>query len=161
MQSAMPSSAHPRPEAATEIDLDPIRGGFRGFVGYKLIAWDAGSAVVGLDIRDEHLNRSRVVHGGVIATLLDAAGGYSGLYCIVSGNVRTCVSISFSELFIAPGRPPRIEVRARQVSATRKTFFTEASAYNADGTLIGTAQAVYRWADGSERPEGVRLEAGA
>jgi pimeloyl-ACP methyl ester carboxylesterase len=29
------------------------------------------------------------VHGGVIATLLDAAGGYSGLCCTVPGNVRT------------------------------------------------------------------------
>jgi uncharacterized protein (TIGR00369 family) len=160
MQSAMPFSAHPLREPAADVDLDPIRGGFRDFVGYRLVAWDAGSAVVVLDIRDEHLNRSRVVHGGVIATLLDAAGGYSGLCCTVPGNVRTCISISFSELFIAPGRPPRIEVRARQVSATRKTFFTEASAYNVDGALIATAQAVYRWADGSERPEGVRLEAG-
>ena len=149
------------PEALTDVDLDPIRGGFRAIVGYKLVAWDPGSAVVILDIRDEHLNRSGVVHGGVIATLLDAAGGYSGLHCSVTGNIRTCASISFSELFIAPGRPPRIEVRARQVSATRKTFFTQASAHNADGALIGTAQAAYRWADGSERPEGVRREVGA
>jgi uncharacterized protein (TIGR00369 family) len=158
----MVASVQPLPaQADSDIDLDPIRGGFRAFVGYKLIAWDAGSATVVLDIRDEHLNRSRVVHGGVIATLLDAAGGYSGLYCSVPGNVRTCASISFAELFIAPGRPPRIEARARQVSASRKTFFTEASAYNADGTLIGTAQAVYRWAEGSERPEGVKWEARA
>ena len=150
--------APPLPEAVKDIDLDPIRGGFRDFVGYKLVAWDARSAVVVLNIRDEHLNRSRVVHGGIIATLLDAVGGYSGLCCTAPGNVRTCVSISFAELFIAPGRPPRIEARARQVSATRKTFFTEATAHNADGCLIGTAQAVYRWSEGSERPEGVKAE---
>src|SRR5258707_12739252 len=121
-------SAFPSPiphEAATGMDLDPIRGGFRSFVGYRLVQWESGTAVVLLDIREEHLNRSHVVHGGVIATLLDAAGGYSGLYCTVLGNVRTCVSVSFAELFIAPGRPPRIAVRARLISTARKTFFTE------------------------------------
>jgi uncharacterized protein (TIGR00369 family) len=156
----MPASPSPIPgETATGIDLDPIRGGFRALVGYRLVEWQWGSAVVLLDIRDEHLNRSHVVHGGVIATLLDAAGGYSGLCCTVPGNVRTCVSVSFAQLFIAPGRPPRIEVRARQISTARKTFFTEAAAYNVDGNLIGSAQGVYRWSEGSERPEGTKMRA--
>ena len=147
-----------RPEQGDERDLDPIRGGFRAHVGYRLVEWGHGSARVVLDVREEHLNRSGVVHGGVVATMLDAAGGYAGLYCTVPGNLRTCLSISFSQLFIAPALPPRIEVRARQLSAARATFFTEAMAYDAAGTLIGSAQGAYRWAKGSEVPEGVKAE---
>jgi uncharacterized protein (TIGR00369 family) len=147
-----------RPALDGEPDLDPIRGGFGSLVGFRLVDWDLGSARIVLDVREKHLNRSGVVHGGVIATMLDAVGGYAGLYCTVPGNVRTCLTISLSQLFVAPGLPPRIEARARQLSTARSTFFAEAAAYDAEGALIGSAQGVYRWARGSEVSEGTKAE---
>ena len=46
-------------------------GGFAQLVGYRLDEWELDYAEVDLDLERRHLNRTGVLHGGVIATLID------------------------------------------------------------------------------------------
>jgi uncharacterized protein (TIGR00369 family) len=48
-------------------------------LGLKLVLWDIGCCEFELAIAARHLNRQSSLHGGVVATLLDAACGYAGL----------------------------------------------------------------------------------
>ena len=77
---------------------DPIRyhGGFADLLGYELTAWGPDTAELTLKIATKHLNRSGVVHGGVVTTLIDTACSYSGCFCSVAGNVRRSFSLSLT-----------------------------------------------------------------
>ena len=45
--------------------------GFNAELGFRLVEWEEGRAVMALDIQAKHRNRSGVLHGGVMATLID------------------------------------------------------------------------------------------
>src|SRR3546814_16988131 len=57
---------------------DPLRarGGFADLVGYELMTWEEDLAEIALTVADRHLNRSGLMHGGVLTTLADTAFGY-------------------------------------------------------------------------------------
>src|SRR5690606_23676674 len=61
---------------------------FLDFLGTRVEDWSDGYARISLDLEPHHLNRAGVIHGGVLATLLDHGAGFCGLYCTVPGNRR-------------------------------------------------------------------------
>ena len=65
--------------AAAASDLEDTVG-FNAVLGFKLVEWTAQSAVMELPIQPIHLNRSNTLHGGILATLIDAACGYAGVW---------------------------------------------------------------------------------
>jgi uncharacterized protein (TIGR00369 family) len=56
---------------------DPLENetmrGFNVLLGYRLAEWREDFARLELALEAKHLNRSGVVHGGVLATMLDVA----------------------------------------------------------------------------------------
>src|SRR3546814_3600491 len=64
-------------DLTAESDLEDTAG-FNAVLGMKLVEWGDRHAVMELPIRAMHLNRSNALHGGVIATLIDAVCGYAG-----------------------------------------------------------------------------------
>lgn len=134
--------------------------GFRRLLGYRVAEWGDGYAVIELELDDRHLNRSEVVHGGVYGTLIDAAGGYAGCYCTVPGNVRRAFTLSLSTSFVASKASGRLRAIARKSGGGRSVFFAHVEVLDEGGRLIATGEGVYRYRRGSERPEGVPLDAG-
>src|SRR5690242_4286133 len=59
------------------LDLD---NPFLEALGATFTEWRAGYAEFTMLIHAGHLNRQRILQGGAIATLLDAACGYAGLF---------------------------------------------------------------------------------
>ncbi len=79
----------------------PAHGPFQGLVGYQLLD-DADGSCFRLPLRREHLNPNGVVHGGVLMTLLDAAGGR----CLMGralpgggGTIQSSVTASLTSEF--------------------------------------------------------------
>src|SRR3546814_10001838 len=68
-----------------ESDLEDTAG-FNAVLGMKLVEWGDRHAVMELPIRAMHLNRSNALHGGVIATLIDAGCGYAGVWVPPGGS---------------------------------------------------------------------------
>jgi acyl-coenzyme A thioesterase PaaI-like protein len=62
------------------MDIDVLENPFLASLGMTRSDWREGYAEFRLDLQPELLNRQRVLQGGVVATLLDAACGYAGLY---------------------------------------------------------------------------------
>jgi uncharacterized protein (TIGR00369 family) len=144
-------------------DYDPIAhepaSGFRHLVGYRVAEWSEGRAVMSLTPEPSHLNRGGVVHGGVIASLMDSAGGFCGCWCPIPGRVRRVVTVSLTVNFVAPVREGELRVVGLCRSGGRRTYFAQIDAYDGQGKLVATGQGVYRYARGSEAPEGVPREA--
>ena len=57
--------------------------GYSQLIDYRLQRGDKGYAEVTLTIGAQHLNRLGVLHGGVLATLIDTATGYA-VACLAS-----------------------------------------------------------------------------
>ena len=132
---------------------------FRDLVGYRLVEWEEGRARLALDIDDRHMNRSGLLHGGVLTTVMDAAGGYAGTYCTVQGNVRRCVTVSLDAKFLASAAGQRITVDARLVGGGRQLFFADIEVGDDTGLRLAVGHGVYRLRRGSEDLTGVPLDA--
>jgi len=128
---------------------------FRDLVGYRLVEWDEDTATVAVDIDRRHMNRKSILHGGVVATVVDAAGGYAGTHCTVPGNVRRCVTVSITVNFLGQVRGGRLIARAAKRGGGRRIFVATVEVTNEGGDLVATGEAVYRYVRGSESPEGV------
>ncbi len=50
-------------------------------MGYGPVTWRENYVELALLLDERHRNRSGIAHGGVIATLIDAAGGFAGAWC--------------------------------------------------------------------------------
>jgi uncharacterized protein (TIGR00369 family) len=85
---------------------DPgLENGFNSLIGFELIEWRSDLAVLELVIQSKHLNRSGVIHGGVLATMIDAACGYAGCYCETPGNVRAALTLSLTTSYLGSFLP--------------------------------------------------------
>jgi uncharacterized protein (TIGR00369 family) len=135
--------------------------GFRQLVGYKLSEWTDGAATVTLTIGPRHLNRSGVLHGGVLTTIMDATGGYAGCYCPHKGRVRRSVTVSLTTQFMGQVKKGTITVSARLRGGGKRIFIADAEAKDSEGNVIAIGQGVYRYRSGSENTEGVPLEENA
>ena len=144
-----------KPQAAALTDSP---SGFRQLVGYRVTEWSEGSASIALTIGPRHLNRSGLVHGGVIATLIDTAGGYAGCFCPHAGRVRRNVTMSMSTQFVAPARSGTLTARAKLRGGGKRVFVCSIDVVDDQGALIATGEAAYRYRTGSESPQGVALE---
>jgi len=76
------------------------RSPFQAMMGFRLVEWRDGWAKVVLDVRPEFLNRTGVLHGGVLATMLDCSLGYAA--CFSPDSERASVTISLTTGYLAP-----------------------------------------------------------
>lgn len=124
-------------------------------LGFKIDEWGDGHGKVSLVLERWHLNASKIVHGGVIMTLLDVATGMAGLFCTVKGNRRYSVTVSLNTNFIGQARTGKIFATGSRTASGRNLFFASAEVRSEEGVLLATATAVHRYRRGSENPEGV------
>jgi uncharacterized protein (TIGR00369 family) len=134
--------------------------GFRQLLGYRLLDWKDGEAAITLTIGPRHLNRAGALHGGVISTLIDASGGYSGCYCAVPGHARRCVTVSLTTQFLAQTKSGVLTARARVRGGGKRLFIASAEVHDDAGSLIAIGEGVYRYRSGSENPQGVPVGRG-
>ena len=128
--------------------LDPLgpTGGFADLVGYRLTAWREDSAEVTVTLGAEHMNRSGVMHGGVLTTMIDAACGYAGCYSADPDRPKRAFTLSLETQFVASAEAgSRITVKAEKTGGGRKIFFSRAQVVDQDGRVIGQGSGVFRY----------------
>lgn len=107
---------------------------FPSHLPFRVVSIDLEGCRVELDIQDCHLQPFRIVHGGVIATLIDTATFWAGFGPIAedAGLVNVDLKLNYLQavskgVLIAEGRAVR---HGRTIS------YTEATVRTGDGTLI-------------------------
>lgn len=133
----------------------PDIGAFGQMLGFRVTEWREGFVRMEIDVRPELLNRSGVLHGGIISTLLDTACGYAGTWCAKKGNVRWAVTVSLAAHFTGQTRRGTLTTVGRKRSGGRKIFFASAEVLDESGQVLGFGDSVQRYRSGSEDPEGI------
>jgi uncharacterized protein (TIGR00369 family) len=140
-------------------DWDALISSFNKLIGIKILEWSEGAVTLAVDLDERHQNRSGVAHGGVFMTMMDAAGGYAGCYCPHTGRQRRALSLSLNTSFLAAGRGGRVFARARVRGGGTKIYVSSIEVTDESGTLLALGEGVFRYRTGSEKPEGVPMDA--
>lgn len=113
-------------------------------LGVQLAVWREGYAEFRLPIRPQLLNRQRILQGGAIATLMDAAAGYAGLYS--EGAPRHGFTLSLNVQYLDKGIGESVVSKGYLERRGKSVYFARAEAW-VDGTiLIASAAGVFKYA---------------
>ena len=137
---------------------DLLDRGFNREIGFAITSWREDNAELQLQLTERVLNRSDILHGGVVGTLLDVCCGLAGCYCTVEGNVRRAVTLSLNTQFIASVDQGIVTAKARRRAGGYRIFFADAELFADDGSLLATAQGTYQYVKGSETLEGMPMQ---
>ena len=97
-----------------------------------------------LDVGPQHTNRHGVLHGGIVAMLLDSACGYTGSLHTDPVEMPPMLSLSFTTQFLAPAGPGAVTATGRVTGGGRKTLFIAGELHDAAGRLVATSTGVYK-----------------
>lgn len=137
---------------------DAVLSNFNRHLGMQILDWTEGEVVIAVDIQDWMRNRTGIVHGGVTATLIDAAAGYAGNFCPHPGRRRISSTLSLTTSYIAAGKGKRIVARARVKGGGRTIYASSVEVSDESGVLIAIGEGVFKYFKGSETLEGVPIE---
>jgi len=133
--------------------------GFRRLLGYETKVWAERYGEVTLAIDSRHDNSHGIVHGGVYASLLDAAFGHAVAFCGVPGRTRLAVTITLQTTYLAPARTGLLTAIGRVLHVEGRVATCAGEVRLDDGTLCATGRASFMYKPGSEQPEGVPISA--
>ncbi len=103
----------------------------------KELEW--GTSVLEVELEEKHLQPFGYVHGGAIASVMDAATFWSVFPQVKDGMGLTTVEIKVN--FLAPVREGRLVVKGRCIKIGKTLALGDATIYDAKGNLLahGTA----------------------
>ena len=130
------------------------RDDFHAQLGIELLEWREGFARVGLDLLPKHLNRSHILHGGVLLTMLDEVGALCGVWCSVTGNRRSSVTVDLDCRFVGQASSGRVFGTGELVSHGKSLYFTRSQVVDANGRVLAYGASSHKWRRGSETLEG-------
>lgn len=115
-------------------------------MGLQLISIVPGKAEILIPYRPELVGDPRTdrIHGGVISTAMDAAGGAAAITTLKNTNDQlSTIDIRVDYLF--PGRPEDILVEGTIVKDGKNIIFTQMKAFHAHAQeLIAEGRAIYK-----------------
>jgi len=127
---------------------DPVvtKSGFADLVGYRLDDWREDHAEVIVTVEAKHMNRSGVLHGGMLTTLIDSACGYSGCYSPPDAAPRRAFTLSLNTHFVATAKlGSKLRATGRRTGGGRSVFFAACEVRDQDDRLIGEGKGVFKY----------------
>lgn len=114
-------------------------------IGVRITHWRDHHVELALPIVPTMLNRSGVVHGGTICTLLDAATGYAGLYSPPGSAPLHAVTLSLTSNFLANGVGKVLTAKGSVERRGRSIYFSRAEVWLDEELLVATAVATMKY----------------
>jgi uncharacterized protein (TIGR00369 family) len=124
------------------LDLD---NPFLEALGATHTAWRTGYAEFTMPIHAGHLNRQRILQGGAIATLLDAACGYAGLFTSGTEPVHG-FTLSLTVNYLDRGIGDKVVAKGFLERAGRSVYFARGEAWVDGRVMIASAQGTFKYA---------------
>jgi len=127
-------------------DLDQVLADspFLADLGIRFLHLAEDGVCFELEQSTRHLNAEGRMHGGVIASLLDAA---CGLPVRVVGNdcdLVRAVTLTLSVDYLRAPRGPIVRAEGRIVGGGRKIVFSRGEVLDADGTVVALASGSFK-----------------
>ena len=125
-------------------EFQEVLVGFNAELGFRLVEWASDRAVMELDIAEKHLNRSGVLHGGVLATLIDAVCGYCGVWRPADEPPAKALTLTLTTNFMGQVREGTVRASALRKGGGRKIFFAAGEVTDAQGNVLAMGEGSYR-----------------
>jgi uncharacterized protein (TIGR00369 family) len=119
------------------VAASPFHAGF----GISVDGAAVGEVKLGWEARPDHRNLQGLVHGGILATLVDIAMGLAVRTAV--GPTRRHVTIDLHVQYLRPARPGRLEALGSVVRVGTHVGFAEGSLMDAAGRLLVRASGTY------------------
>ncbi len=123
---------------------------FNKHLGFKVEQWHEGYVVITADVKPEHFNTSGLPHGGFIATMLDAATAFPGVYNEDETRLRLALTLSLNINFLGQAKTNRLKAIGKVTAKGNKIYYSSAKVYDSKDNLLASAQGVFRYRSGSE-----------
>ena len=114
---------------------------FYRWSGMTIADAEDGSVTLALELADHHLNIQGLAHGGVIATLADAAMGLSLRSALEPG--RRHVSVEIGVHYLRPVTRGRVRAIGRAVRIGREIAYAQADVVDGNDRLLARADGTY------------------
>jgi len=114
---------------------------FYRWSGLTIADAEEGSVTLALELADHHLNIQGWAHGGVIATLADAAMGLSLRSALEPG--RRHVSVEIGVHYLRPVTRGRVRAIGSAVRIGREIAYARADVLDANDRLVARADGTY------------------
>ncbi|MGB0570447.1 MAG: PaaI family thioesterase [Alphaproteobacteria bacterium] len=131
----------------TDFEARDLTEGLNGFLGFRLMDWKEGFAQIAVDIEDRHRNRQGGIHGGITASLIDAATGFCGVYEPNPDKRRGNVTVSLNVNFVGRAKGDTLICTAKTIRAGRRIYFASGEVRDEHENLVASAEAVYAYVD--------------
>lgn len=125
-----------------EINRAFVDPNFLTWLGMRLLDQRPGAARLELPVRPEFIQISGAVHGGIVATIADAA-----LACAVLSELGpgiTCSTIEMKVNYLAPIRSGTMIADATLIRRGTRIAVSRADIVDGSGTLIATAMGTFK-----------------
>ncbi|WP_170454221.1 PaaI family thioesterase [Ruegeria arenilitoris] len=131
--------------AQPEDDPRVRRSGCQNAIGFEVDLSDLdGRARCHLTIRADHLNSQGILHGGIIAMLLDVACGNTASAWFDRDEHPLVLTLSLNTSYVAAVRQGRVTATGRATGGGRTLAYVTGELHGDDGTLIATAAGVFK-----------------
>lgn len=117
---------------------------FHQVIDYQQGPREAGRAELYLDLRPELLNLGGVVHGGVLATLLDVVCAQAGTYTGSLQQRQLALTLSLNLTFTGQCNGGRLRAVGTLKSKGTRIFNSTGEVFDEDGKLLAMAQGTFR-----------------
>ena len=107
------------------------------FFGFQLARAERGRAVFRMPVLEKHKQIHRVVHGGVLATLADTAGGFAAFLAAPPGSRVATIEMKIN--FLEAVGDGEIEADARVLRMGKTTCVVDCAVTDQKGRLVSKA----------------------
>ncbi len=125
----------PNPEHIDELVRAINAAPYFQLLHMRVLDMGLGFAVVEIDLASRHLQPYGIVHGGVLASLIESATSWAVFYGIEDeGAGVTTVDLKLN--YLAPATPGKAIAKGRQIKLGRTLAYADAEVSTEDGRLL-------------------------
>ncbi len=120
---------------------------FNHHLGLRVVRMFKDGLALECEMRPDMQNGHGTLHGGVTATLVDAAVGIAAV--ALSGG-RRLSTVDLKVTYLRPASAGKLHCRAHLIKAGRTVVFGEAKVRDGQGRVIASGQATYIYLEESD-----------
>lgn len=111
------------------------RSPYFSLLSMKIMDLEWGTSVLEVELQEKHLQPFGFVHGGAIASVMDAATFWAVFPQVKDGMGLTTVEIKVN--FLAPVREGKLLAKGRCIKIGKTLALGDATIYDGNGNLLG------------------------
>ncbi len=142
-------------EITANADHILVSEGYHAMLGFRHISWNEKRVEIALTLQPHHLNRSGILHGGVLASLLDIACAQAGTFCPYKNRVRKAITLSLTTSFTGQCSQGEIRIVGKLRAFGTRIYNSSGEIFDEQGNLLAMGEGTFRLRSGSEQREGV------